>query len=536
MAGQTLREVLVKIALEMDTSGYKPPDFSPWQREVDKANQSGNRAAVIFDEMIDGAKVYATEAEKAAAATRKRSAATQADSDISKKWLEREQQRADLVNQVAAGSLKAARGVAFLTAANQEEYQATLRWIAGIQGVMDTFTGVLDAYKAVIAFKRAAAAATAAETAAETALATARGRSAGAGIGSGLAGMGGSAISLRGAGALGVAAGAGYGVYKFGEALGSRFYRDAEVFAQRNGFTQRDPFMGPQGQERADLISADLARIEGSRSARDASFTGHNRLLSMLSGPGDFDKAMALIDRQQAINRGTLNLPKESRYLSPNEESQFQRLEVAQQSIQWEDARAQRLERQSELLGQQLQQQRQLQSAAHELLRVEEDRFRTMEERIGRLAPQEVQRLQQLADKQRSGQSLSLQEAQFLERTGVGGSIAAARFREEGLARGAGGILSAFGEDRGVNQARNNLRSVEATSGLAVGELQSELGKLAQAKKESARELANAIGEVITFAPIVEALTKKFQQETEKTMDAIEKSSVQNRGLLGGLF
>jgi hypothetical protein len=245
---------------------------------------------------------------------------------------------------------------------------------------------------------------------------------------------------------------------------------------------------------------------------------------------------MALIDRQQAINRGTLNLPKESRYLSPNEESQFQRLEVAQQSIQWEDARAQRLERQSELLGQQLQQQRQLQSAAHELLRVEEDRFRTMEERIGRLAPQEVQRLQQLADKQRSGQSLSLQEAQFLERTGVGGSIAAARFREEGLARGAGGILSAFGEDRGVNQARNNLRSVEATSGLAVGELQSELGKLAQAKKESARELANAIGEVITFAPIVEALTKKFQQETEKTMDAIEKSSVQNRGLLGGLF
>lgn len=535
MSGQTLREVLVKIALEMDTKGFKPPDFASWQKDFDKAAESGKKAAQSAEKVAEAEKGVAEELDKASAATKRRTAATQADSDISAKWLEREQQRADLVNQLAAGSLKAARGVAFLTAANQEEYQATLRWIAGIQGVMDTFTGVLDAYKAVIAFKRASTAATVAETAAETALATARGRSAGAGVGSTLAGMGGSAISLRGAGALGLAAGAGYGVYKFGEALGSRFYRDAEVFAQRNGFTQRDPYMGPQGQERADLISADLARIEQSRSARDASFTGHNRLLSMLSGPDDFDAAMALIDRQQAINRGTLNLPKESRYLSPNEESQFQRLEVAEKSIQWEDARAQRLERQSELLGQQLQQQRQLQSAAHELLRVEEDRFRTMEERIGRLAPQEVQRLQQLADKQRSGQSLSLQEAQFLERTGVGGSIAAARFREEGLARGAGGILSAFGEDRGVNQARNNLRSVEATAGLAVGELQAELGKLAQAKKENARELANAIGDVVTFAPIVEALTKKFEQEVAKTMDAIEKSSVQNRGI-GGLF
>jgi hypothetical protein len=240
---------------------------------------------------------------------------------------------------------------------------------------------------------------------------------------------------------------------------------------------------------------------------------------------------MALIDRQQAANQGTLNLPNESKYLSPHEEDKFQRLEVAEKSIQAEQNRSQWLERQSEFLGQQLQQQRQIQSAAHDLLRVEEDRYKTMEERIGRLAPQEVDRLKKLAEKQNSGGQLSLQEAQFLEQTGVGGSVAADRFRQEGQARGAGDILSAFGEDRGVNQARSNLRSVEATAGLAVKDIQADMQELAKQKEETGKKLIEAIREVIDLTPVVEQLRKQLQGEMQRMADDLEKSATQNRGI-----
>lgn len=531
MSGQTLREVLVKIALEMDTKGFRPPDFSGWQKDLDKAKQSGDAATQTFDELIEGAKEYAAESDKAAAATRKRSTAMDADSEISKKWLEREQQRAELVNQVAAGSLKAARGVAFLTAANQEEYQATLRWIAGIQGVMDTFTGILDVYKSLIAAKRAAAAATAAETAAEVGLATARGRSAGAGIGGQLAGMGRSAISLRGGAVLAGGLALGYGLFQYGRGLAGTFQRHGEAIAQRMGFMPNDPYAGPQGDERQSLFGSDMESISRGRAARDAAFNRDARVQSILSGPGGFRGAIESIDRRQARNRGLLNLPFEGSALTTGIERQSRELEVAENSIKLEEERKKVLDEQSASLTRQLEQQRQLQSAAHELLRVEEDRFRTMEERIGRLAPQEVDRLRQIAERQRSGGTLSLQEAQFLEQTGIGGAIAAQRFRAEGQARGASGILAGLGEDQGVNNARANLRSVEATAGLAVSDIQADLKEIARMKEKNDRDLVNAIEAVAQLGPKVTAAIADLQKMVSQTNDELEKQQVQNREL-----
>jgi len=57
MSGQTLREVLVKIALEMDTKGFKPPDFASWQKDFDKAAASGKKAAESAEQVAEAEKV-----------------------------------------------------------------------------------------------------------------------------------------------------------------------------------------------------------------------------------------------------------------------------------------------------------------------------------------------------------------------------------------------------------------------------------------------------------------------------------------------
>lgn len=153
--------------------------------------------------------------------------------------------------------------------------------------------------------------------------------------------------------------------------------------------------------------------------------------------------------------------------------------------------------------------------------------LQSMEEKIGRLSQAEVDRLQKIAEKQKVGGELTLQEASFLERTGIGTAQAAARFRQEGQARGSSELLAAFGEDRSLNQAKQAMRDAINIQGEGAKEIREQLEKNIKSQKEFVDELGKGLAKIAVSKDLVDSVLKKMEDEAQ----ARHKDQLQNRNL-----
>ncbi len=574
---QTIRDVLIRIGLQTSTSGFSSPDFKKVEREANDATAAVNKLNAAMSgrrvggggggggaggassqrapDMFAGLDIGVNKYKDVIARQRQfndqilaadEKQLRRSDSlrqhyqaleqqnrrlvESDKQALEISNQRAEATAQLANAGLKLARGIAFVTAANESEYQSMLKLIAQAQGYFDIATGVIDAYKSYITFSKAATAAKTAEAVATATLAAAENTlmvSRVAGLGRGAAGLVGR-FGVRGVVGIGGAAAIGSGliarqVIRESAGLGLRERLDRER-ADRTASYNSDEAAAARnaaGSSRMQRFDDMIERRLGAGQSIRAALSNRRGGLSM-------EDSLAGIERDRKVSTEIIG----NAWLkgSPDQWS-TERLErqkkIQEINLRTEQERQSVLEKEQQALERQLQTAIGIKQAAVETLRAEEQRYQSMESAIGRMSAGEANRLKSIGEKLQRGGQLSRSEAEFLDRSGIGTAQSEAYFRSEGQRRGSAGILSAFNEDRGLNTARRDLSSLQATADIAADEAAEKLSQVQKSLSESFERVAEL------SLSIVEASEKlaENQANLEQRVDRLE-----TRGTLGNPF
>lgn len=551
---QTIRDVLIRIGLQTNSSSFSAPDLRKVEREandataaVEKLNTalksggsaraaggtSSQRAPDMFAGMDLGTNRYKDQITRQGrfnqqilqsdelVLKRSETIAKSADAaeranrkliDSERAALEISNQRAEATMILANAGMKLARGVAFVTAANEAEYQSMLKTIAQAQGYFDIFTGIIDGYKAYIAFSKVATAAkliearaTDTQTAAEIRLAVAKQASSGIG---------------RGGAALAIGAVAAYGAYKFGEGmynesgLGTLRQSDASRRSRALSYGSEEA-MADRNARGSEAISRLMDMLEGRVSS------GRNIRAAMTSGPRaaiGYDQALAGLARDQRASSEILRSgPLVGSPQQTNSEIAQRELKVQEMALQFEQEKQGIYQKQQEALQRQLDTSLSLKQAAVETLRAEENRYRSLEASLGRMSAGEASRLKTIGEKVQAGGKLSRSEAEFLERSGIGGAQAESYFVQEGRKRGAGGILAAFSENRGLQAAQTNLQDFSTgEAARAATQAREMLEKVEKSIAKSFEAEAQLFGRILNYAEASAAEQAKLEQRVSK--------------------
>lgn len=577
---QTIRDVLIRVGLQANSSGFSAPDLKKVEREandaaaaVGKLNKelrgggaggiggsprapggaSSQRAPDLFagidigvnkykdavtrqkqfvDQIVAADEKMLSRGESMQRYYQDAAKATDQFSKSQKAAMEISNQRAEATMLLANAGMKLARGVAFVTAANEQEYQSMLKLIATAQGYFDIFSGTIDAYKSYLNFSKAATAAKIAEAGATNMLAASETRASVArlgGVGRGALGMAG-----RVSGPLAIAAGVG---------LAGRFLiRDAYGLGTRERYDR-------QRQERTDAYNSPEAAA-----ARDAAGTARMQQFdSMISGrveagrgirsvlgnnPRGFDLRTLVegVERDRSIS--TQMIQSADFKGSPQQwaiENETRRNKVAEINLQAEQEKQAVYQKQQEILQRQLDTSLSLKQAAVETLRAEENRYRSAEESIGRLSRSEAQRLKGIGEKLKSGKDVSRSEIEFAESRGGGifesqiGSYYAKRGRSQGSAE----ILAGTDIARGISSAQANLQDFAngeaARSGRQVAD---ELDKLNKTLDKSFTMQIEMIRKSVAAAERLASEQAKLEQQLNQVQNGQQNSNaIWNFGL-----
>lgn len=132
----------------------------------------------------------------------------------------------------------------------------------------------------------------------------------------------------------------------------------------------------------------------------------------------------------------------------------------------------------------------------------ERARYQTTLARFGALKETEQAELRAIAARVKAGEQISAQEAKFLQGTGIGGAVAEKALASAGGAAGGADVLSAFGENQGMNDAVGNLAAAEGQLTARQAELAAETLHLNDAMKtlqDDAIKLGEAFNNAIRF-------------------------------------
>jgi hypothetical protein len=530
---ETIRDVIIRISLKMGRHQFAvPPEFQEWAKQTqaaaDKVTESVKQAeqtvATEAGQAMAESKQRLAEREEsgnrlislireeqaaeqsAVRTTRDRAGAQLESINRNKQALELQGQRLEALALAANGLFTVARGIAFVTAANEDDYQQTLKWLAGIQGSLDLFNGLITSYKSVIAFKKASTAATLAEIAANKGLAASQVEGSLAQVAKGaLGGRAGLGRLLAGGAAVGGAVALGGLVLNNGiNQFGQDQYGDQ--------FSGRGLGADVSDDDRSDRINKGLADMERRFSQLEQRVTREGQLRQLAASAGvSLERRFELAreDRDlalQPLGRGMLPGGVDNVPLARAKEEQ-----AAQQIlVDFERERQALLQERAQGLQTELAAMRQAQDIAAKTLQLEEQRQQSLEARIGRLQPQELAQLKQIAESRNAGKELSLDQARFLEQTGVGGALAEARFRQEGQNAGAGGILQALGEQAPLQQARKNAEFANNAIAQAAEEVVAETEETARELVQSFKDMATGIRNLGRISEEVDRLREEL--------------------------
>lgn len=518
---ETIRDVIIKIRVQQEKSKLEPPDTSAFRDAVQRASKpsTGGGTATAEEKQYDAEAKEALNAysrimrerEKQAEEAMRLAERTAAyvdniDETAGQRIVNRAQRNAnerakaeavalaaskqtlESFNAMGEGALRAARGVAFLTAATEDDLRAALQYVAAAQGTLDVFAGLANVTKGVLNARVALTAATVTSTGAETAL---------------VAALSVNPVVLAAVAAATLAAAAAEEVIsrQTREAnreieLQSKFLNDAgrawetynerteragnAIAAAREQFQTAMDIIGRSGERPGSSADDQIRAIQ--QSSRDARNDLDNRERRGELGAGALGRGRA--DQEAAeINR---------------------REQEAIQAIR--EKQTQELQRQRDLAREALE-------TAKRTVEEEKNRLASLEERIGRLSQGERERLKGIAGRVGSGGGLTEADARFLDKTGVGGSQASAFFRQRGQQGGAADILGGLGETKGLQQANSNLRSVLAAEGNALKEIEDELANSLKDRQKSYDRITELLSEALQLKSFVQGLEKVVEQQ-----------------------
>jgi hypothetical protein len=470
-----------------------------------------------------------------------------------------QKQQLEVFAGIGEAAIRAARGVAFLTAANEEDLKVAMRYVAVGQGVFDVLVGSITMYKQLAAARYAVAVAARTEAAVEAAAIPAKGTlvvltaeqvSAQLALSAAMAGTSRAAVVQAGANlaaanasAAATAAGmsqSGANLAVAGSAttaavatktLTAAMLRNpftialvAATFAaayalekwtsaaddaggSTDDLTKRANAAGAAAQMLASHWSVAMQQMQVERKMPSFDLTGGDAE-KQIADLRKFqqERALYLTEREFQtgdFGGGTLGAARvQAQIAQEAEDAQREELSI-RESVTKE------LERQQQFAANQL-------NLAKQTVETEKSRLQSLEERIGRLKPQEQARLRDIAKRREAGEEISQRDAEFLDQTGVGKDVAGGFFRKRGQEAGAGDILQGLGETGGLEQAQRDLQTANATFGAALEGIEEEL---AAAKREEAAGLERLrllIKDTVASKVAVQMLEESFRKLNEE--------------------
>lgn len=512
---ETIRDVVIRIRVQQQDVALKPPDMSAWKAATQQANQERKQSASLAltaeeEEAIASYSRIMKEREKIAAATQAAiekslqnslsddtglPQSSRTDSRTELQGLSVTKQRIEAYTAMGESALRAARGVAFLTAANEEDLRASLQYVAAAQGVLDVFAGVMGVTKSLISVRQVGIASTVLAAASEAGLATASATSAASGtaLAASNAAVATSATAASAAtntltasllanpitaAVVAVIAAGAAAWYLYSSAAKAAAESEAQLEEARRNRIQAEE------EQRRDTL-------DSQRSEYEERFRLEKEL-GALSAKTIEDRKFALNDQLKAAERiGFIQNRKDDSTPDLDYRAQLASFQ-AQVSVRKEAAslyaeETQQLQKQLELTQGILNNARQQVETAKQAVATDEERY-------GRLSKLEQNRLREINTRLGAGGKLTESDAALLDKTGFGKEQTSAFFRQKGQdAGGIGAISGLTTSQQQLRDATNELRAMEASAGAAQGEILDALAQIQKAADENAKQLAQRL-------------------------------------------
>jgi membrane protein implicated in regulation of membrane protease activity len=532
MSGQTIRDVIIKIAIEQKAAALKVPDTSAITAAMQKINATpnGDVEKVMSKRATDAERAYDQEASAAIAAYSKIMRAREAAADKEKQLLVQTQStQSAVLSGYAAGAaaaLQMAKGIAFVVAANDEQAESFVRAIAKAQGYFDLAVGGINVVKTLNDVQRQSAlllelqaAASAKAAAGNVAIVT---TSAAAAVGTttvaaGATAAGGAMMYLAKAGAF-----AGAVLSKMFTPLTVGFAAVAVVAAVA---TKAIIYWSGSSEREAKKAADALEKSTGRQvSALERIAAQSRELASAGSASNIGDDQSAIAGQLETLKAAREQLQSAAGKIDTRSDDPAKRQSAYEQKNRLQSEAVAILNQEKDLQGQIVEGKKAEQAAAQQILRTaqdtlasEENRNRSENARLGLMTRADQATAKRLLDQKAAGKELSVADARKAQSLGIlSGDVEAAGAKEAkrlGLDKSREGA----GETRPLEQARRDVKSAQNTAGEAIKQLDDEIKEASKQQKELAEKLVQAIrGKFATSEALAEVIQVIEDEKTRR--------------------
>ncbi len=493
---ETVRDILIKIAIEQKQVVLKTPDFKPMTAAAAAAGQSASDA--ISAKMDAGIKEVEKELRELDAqldrSAKNRETATLRSIQLNRQAASQQSAVLGAIGESIEATARLAKGVAFLSAANEEDAAAMVRKIAAYQGYFDVVSGGVHVIKSIGDIQRQTALFMTATAAAESAVA--------AGSVPAIAGLEGVAaagttvtVSL---GPLTIAAAAvaaaGYLVYQNWKYWSDLAKKD--LIPSAEVMTNKFNVMAASAQASAQAASALAgARVGGNADSTQNRVEAFNILIAAQEklGQKTAEVEASSQKRQKELEAGRRQGMISVEQILNEQKSDEERLnDLRKAAVELEQQKQELIKGALQQREQERDRLMQINQAAQQVLATEENRNRSENIRLGLLTRSQQMQAKALLDKKASGQELSQTDIRRAQRFGILNSSVEAFGQNRADESGLSASRVAAGETQPLEAARRNAASSQKVFQDAANEINKEIDKLNDANKSAANRIVQA--------------------------------------------
>lgn len=487
-----------------------------WQSALSAASKPPSAAKSALNESLDDSFGLPKETKSAGdGGAKQATAAAREQAQAEQAVLAAARQKLEVYSAMGEGALRAARGVAFLTAANEDDMKVALQYVAAAQGVLDVFAGSASIFKSVITLRTAQATTTAAAATGETALATATGGAiamtnaqTAATVALNVA-LAANPVTMAILAAAAATVGVGYLALK-----NSTDEANAALDEQHGQLTK----VGTDFDRLAEQAERGRVALSKAASEYDQAMSTIERSNSL--GLVTEDEMLEKMRARAALQKGILETEHTRGNLgvgvtgAANWQAQTKEIDAGVLDKELDVRRKQtvELEKQRDLAQQALNTAKMTVEEAKKGLLTEQEKF-------GRMNKGDQDRLKNLSQQRQSGKELSEQDAKFLDRVGFGGKATSEFYQKKGDAAGFDQVSKGFGLDKALQQAKDQLKASEATAGTFVEDATAQIMESRASMENDMKKVVELYAEAASFKQMVEAMQNEQQRMKNNQQD-----------------
>lgn len=555
---ETIRDVIIRVAVKQVDSTLRVPDLKPVvdaQREATTGATNLTNSVTNVTNTFDHSKTIINEAAKSVRALgddsllvrlRKIEESIKGIGDRSGETAQKAGQATastfqlsnvgDKLKATGEGALHLAKGIGFITAANEEEIAQVLKMVALAEGTFSAFKGGVELYKNLSDLLPIVRAGVQGVTTAETARGVASTAASTASV-AGLRAVSAALGPLAIIGAIGGAAYLAFGQMRSGASdagkeiddLRGKLEKSTDALVRMRNEQlggEADPFGKVRAGVEREVSERALAVAENLSVVRRGAVADRERELLAAEGMLSAEQELARLtaERNQLAAR--------ARAPGLGEEEQTAFIERAKAI---DEQRLRILERQGEQLRRNKEEQQAAIDAAREALRNEENRLRSLDEIVGRMSQIDRLEFTALGKRAKGGGQLNAGELTRIEQLGGAGTAEFVSGQFAGLGRQAGGAdLFAPFAGRAQRGAGSEVENIKEQLRILTDQENGRLTPLVEATRaieENAKERKKVMDDLVRVLR-VEVAGKREVEDLRAQVVAVQEK-LRNAGLKG---